>query len=164
MKSGRRNFLKLAGGGGALVLLVGSGLIPRRAWAADELLHALAPGDDRKEFEAHTIDELVKALGGTQAQESKDIDFTAPDIAENGAVVPVEVQSNLPNTKLIAIACASNPNALTAAFHIPDGTEPYVSMRMKLAQTAKVTALVQTDKGFFYADRMVKVTLGGCGG
>ena len=59
---------------------------------------------------------------------------------------------------------AANPNALTAAFHLPDGTEPYVSMRMKLAGTSKVTALVQTDKGFFVTDHLVKVTLGGCGG
>lgn len=164
MKTSRRDFLKLAGGGGTFALLLGSGFIPRSVWAADEVLHALAPGDNRREFEAHTIDELVKALGGSQAQPSKDIDFTAPDIAENGAVVPVEVQSKLPGTKLIALVCEKNPNALTAAFHIPEGTEAYVSMRMKLAQTATVTALVQTDKGFFYADRLVKVTLGGCGG
>ncbi|HEX5961603.1 MAG TPA: thiosulfate oxidation carrier protein SoxY [Rhodanobacteraceae bacterium] len=164
MKVDRRNFLKLAGGGSALALLAGSGLLPRLAWAVDAPLHALAPGDDRKEFEAHTLDELVKALGGTGAQASTHIDLSAPEIAENGAVVPIEIQSKLPNTRMIAVVCENNPNALTAAFHLPDGTEPYISMRMKLAETAKVTALVQTDQGFFYTDRMVKVTLGGCGG
>ena len=164
MSTSRRTFLKLAGGGSALAVLMGSGLVPRGAWAADAPLHALAPGDNRKPFEAHTIDELVKALGGTQAQPSHDIELSAPDIAENGGVVPVEVKSKLPNTKLIAVACENNPNALTAAFHLPDGTEPYVSMRMKLAGTSKVTALVQTDKGFFVTDHLVKVTLGGCGG
>lgn len=164
MRSSRRNFLKLAGTGSALALLAGTGLVPRRGWAADEPLRALAPGDNRKEFEAHTLDELVKALGGTTAQTSGEIELTTPEIAENGAVVPVEIQSKLPNTKMIAVVCENNPNALTAAFHLPEGTEPYVSMRMKMAATAKVIALVQTDQGFFYTDHLVKVTLGGCGG
>lgn len=164
MNTSRRQFLKLAGGGSAPVLLVGSGLIPRRALAAGEPLHALAPGDDRKEFKAHTLDELVRSLGGTNAQSSDDIELTVPQIAENGAVVPVEIRSKLANTRMIAVACEKNPNALSALFRLPDATEPYVSMRMKLAETAKVTALVQTDEGFFYTDHLVKVTLGGCGG
>lgn len=164
MSTSRRTFLKLAGGGSALALLVGTGFVPRRAWAADEVLHALAPGDNRKEFEAHTLDEVVKAFGGAPSQESKDIELTAPEIAENGAVVPIEIQSKLPNTKMICVVCEKNPNALTAAFKLPEGTEPYISMRMKLAETATVTALVQTDQGFFHTGKQVKVTLGGCGG
>lgn len=163
MKTGRREFLKVVGGGSALALVVGSGWIPSVA-AAVELPDPLAPDDHRKQFDSHTLDAVVKDLGGSNAQHSSDIQLTAPDIAENGAVVPIEIESKLPNTKMIAIVTEKNPRALTAAFHIPDGTEAYVSTRVKLIGTAKVTALVQTDKGFFYTDKLVKVTLGGCGG
>ncbi|MHB8679190.1 MAG: thiosulfate oxidation carrier protein SoxY [Rudaea sp.] len=161
MKFSRRRFLQLSGGGSALALLAGVGLMPRLAAAAPS---PLAAGDKRKQFEAQTLDEVVKALGGTQAQPSGDIDLRAPEIAENGAVVPIEIESKLPGTKLIAIVSEKNPHALSAAFHFPDGTLPYISTRVKVAETSKVTALVQTDKGFFYTDRLVKVTLGGCGG
>ena len=100
----------------------------------------------------------------TKAQKSTDIQLKAPPIAENGAVVPVMVESKLPNTQTIAIISEKNPHALSAAFHIPEGTEPYVLTRVKIAETSKLYALVKTDKGFFYTDQLVKVTLGGCGG
>lgn len=163
MKTDRRELLEIVGGASALALLVGSGWMPR-AVAAAELPDPLAPNDHRKQFDSHTLDVVVKDLGGSNAQQSSDIQLTAPDIAENGAVVPIEIESKLPNTRSIAIVTEKNPRALTAVFNIPDGTEPYVSTRVKLAETAKVTALVRTDKGFFYTDKLVKVTLGGCGG
>lgn len=163
MKASRRTFLRVVDAGGAYVLLAGSGLAPRLALAA-EMPDPLAPNDHRKEFDTRTLDDVVKDLGGSSAQPSTDIKMTAPDIAENGAVVPVTIDSQLPGTKSIAIVVEKNPRALTAVFHIPDGTEPFISTRIKLAETTKVTALVQTDKGFFTADRLVKVTLGGCGG
>ncbi len=124
----------------------------------------MAAGDDRKPFEAQTLDDVVKALGGSKAQASTEISLQAPPIAENGAVVPLVIESKLPGTRMIAIVSEKNPHALTAAFHIPDGTEPYIMTRVKIAETSKVYALVQTDKGFFYTDQLVKVTLGGCGG
>ncbi|HMM67423.1 MAG TPA: thiosulfate oxidation carrier protein SoxY [Dokdonella sp.] len=162
MNSTRRRFLQAGAGGGVALLLVASGLSPRLALAAQG--SPLAPGDERKAFEAMTLDDVVKQLGGEKAEASAEIDLKAPEIAENGAVVPIEITSKLPGTKMIAIVSEKNPHALSAAFQIPEGTEPFVSTRVKVAETSKVFALVQTDKGFFYTDHLVKVTLGGCGG
>lgn len=161
MNTTRRKFIQLVGGGSALALVLGPGLVSR-VLAADP--SPLAAGDDRKQFETQDIDEVVKLLGGDKAEASGEIDLHAPEIAENGAVVPIEITSKLPNTKLIAIVSDKNPHALTAVFHIPEGTEAWISTRVKIAETSNVVALVQTDKGFFRTDRMVKVTLGGCGG
>lgn len=161
MNMSRRAFLQASATGTAMLAVFATGLVPALATAATS---PLAAGDNRKPFEAHTLDDVVKALGGTSAQPSTDISFQAPAIAENGAVVPLVVESKLPGTRLIAIVSEKNPHALTAAFHIPDGTDPYIMTRVKIAETSKVHALVQTDKGFFYTEQLVKVTLGGCGG
>lgn len=161
MNISRRAFLRASAGGTALLFAATAGLLPRFAFAATEAAGAVDP---RKQFEARTLDEVVKALGGTTAQKSSDIDFQAPEIAENGAVVPLVVESKLPGTRMIAIVSEKNPHALSAVFHFPDGTEPYVMTRVKIAETSDIIALVQTDKGFFYTERPVKVTLGGCGG
>ena len=103
-------------------------------------------------------------MGGTAATESKDINITSPDIAENGAVVPVSVASKLAKTESISILVEKNPNALSAAFEIPGGTEPFVSTRVKMGQTSNVYALVKADGKYFFATKEIKVTLGGCGG
>lgn len=161
MNMSRRAFLQASASSTALLLVATSGLAPRLAEAAT---NPLAKGDHRKEFEATTLDEVVKAMGGTKAQSSSDIHLKAPPIAENGAVVPVMIESKLPNTQTIAIISEKNPHALSAAFHIPAGTEPYALTRVKIAETSKLIALVKTDKGFFYTEQLVKVTLGGCGG
>ena len=162
MNSSRRRFLQVGASSSAALLLVASGLSPRLVMAAAG--NPLAPGDERKPFEAMSLDEVVRQLGGEKAEASADIDLKAPEIAENGAVVPIEITSKLPGTKMIAIVSEKNPHALTAAFQIPKDTEAFVSTRVKIAETSKVFALVQTDKGFFYTDHLVKVTLGGCGG
>ena len=161
MHISRRVFLQSSAGGSALLLATAAGFLPRFAQAATD---AAGPVDPRKEFQGHTLDEVVKALGGTTAERSTEIAFQAPEIAENGAVVPLVIESKLPGTRMLAIVSEKNPHALTAVFHIPEGTEPYVMTRVKIAETSTVTALVQTDKGFFYTDQLVKVTLGGCGG
>ena len=161
MKLSRRAFLQTTAGGTVMLVAAAAGFSPRLAIAATE---PAGPVDPRKPFQAHTLDEVVKALGGSSVQKSADIALQAPEIAENGAVVPLVIESKLPNTRLIAIVSEKNPHALSAVFHIPDGTEPYVMTRVKVAETSRVTALVQTDKGFFYTDQLVKVTLGGCGG
>ncbi|MCE7888558.1 MAG: thiosulfate oxidation carrier protein SoxY [Sorangiineae bacterium PRO1] len=161
MNLSRRAFLQATASGTALLFVAATGLVPRRAAATT---NPLAPADHRPQFEALTLDDVVKQMGGDKAQLSTDIDLKTPEIAENGAVVPVEIQSKLPGTRMIAIVSEKNPHALSAAFHIPDGTEPYISTRVKIAETSNLYALVQTDKGFFYANRLVKVTLGGCGG
>ena len=162
MKMSRRAFLQASASGTALLLVTAAGLMPRLAVAA--ATNPLAKGDNRKPFEVTSLDDVVKSLGGTTAQESSDISLQAPPIAENGAVVPLVIESKLPNTKMIAIVSEKNPHALTAVFHFPDGTDPYVMTRVKIAETSNVYALVQTDKGFFYTKQLVKVTLGGCGG
>jgi sulfur-oxidizing protein SoxY len=157
----RRAFLQSSASGAAMLFVMASGLVPRLARAAT---NPLASSDHRKPFEAQSLDEVVKALGGTTAQKSSDISLQAPAIAENGAVVPLVIESKLPNTRMIAIISEKNPHALSAAFHFPEGADPYVMTRVKIAETSNVYALVQTDKGFFYTDQLVKVTLGGCGG
>ena len=161
MNISRRAFLQASASGTALLMAAAAGFLPRFALAATE---AAGPVDPRKPFQAHSLDEVVKALGGSTAQKSSEIDLQAPEIAENGAVVPLVIESKLPGTRMIAIVSEKNPHALSAIFHIPDGTDPYVMTRVKIAETSDVIALVQTDKGFFYTDRLVKVTLGGCGG
>ena len=146
----RRDILKQ---GSLLAMLVGCGLL-----TTQQALAAAAPG-----FDAKTMADALKALGGTPA-DSKDITITSPDIAENGAVVPIAVTSNLPKTQEIYILVEKNPNPLTATFIIPDGTEPYVSVRAKIGQSTNVFAVVKADDKLYSTFRETKVTLGGCGG
>ncbi|MGE0209694.1 MAG: thiosulfate oxidation carrier protein SoxY, partial [Lysobacteraceae bacterium] len=156
----RRWFLQLAGGG-ALALLAAPHLLPR---AFAEEARRVPPGFGRKEFIPQGFDEVLRELGADGSTPSADIELHAPEIAENGAVVPIEITSKLPGTRRIAILSDKNPHALTAVFAIPEGTEAWVSTRVKVAETSNVIALVQTDAGYFHTDRLVKVTLGGCGG
>ena len=115
-------------------------------------------------FDTKSVNDTVKALGGSTAAVSKDLVISAPDIAENGAVVPVSVSTALPGVQQIAILVEKNPNALSANFTIPAGTEAYVSTRVKMAQTSNVFALAKVDGKWLVASKEIKVTLGGCGG
>ena len=111
------------------------------------------------------MDETMKALGGGAPVQSKDIAFVAtPDIAENGAVVPIGITSTLPKTESIAILIEKNPNILAANFDIPPGTDSAISTRVKMGQTSNVYALVKADGKYYVATKEIKVTLGGCGG
>ena len=111
------------------------------------------------------MDETMKAFGGGAPAQSKDIAFVAtPDIAENGAVVPIGIASSIPKTESIAILIEKNPNMLAASFDIPPGTDPSISTRVKMGQTSNVYALVKADGKYFVASKEIKVTLGGCGG
>ncbi len=157
MHLARRDLLKMAGSAGLFALTAGAGLLRvGRAWAATVW--------NQVAFSAKTVDEVVKALGGTSASESSEITLTIPEIAENGAVVPVVIESKLPNTRSIAILVEKNPSALSAVFDIPDGTDPYIGARIKIGSTSNVYAMVKTDSGFYITSKQVKVTLGGCGG
>jgi sulfur-oxidizing protein SoxY len=150
----RRDVLKLGQG---LALLAAAGWLPPA--------FAQAQGWNRNAFETHSMDETLKALGGGAPVQSKDIVFVAtPDIAENGAVVPIGITSNVPKTEAIAVLIEKNPNMLAAVFDIPAGTEPSLSTRVKMAQTSNVFALVKADGKFYVAAKEIKVTLGGCGG
>ena len=113
-------------------------------------------------FESKVLSDAVKALGATGATESKDIVITAPDIAENGAVVPIAVASRIPNTRSISILAEKNPFPLAATFDV-SGSDAYVSTRIKMGQTSNVRAVVQADGKFYTASREVKITIGGCG-
>lgn len=155
MKSNRREFVKA---GGVLGLMVAAGLLTAREAAAQQQAW------NKAAFEAKSLDDTVKALGGATAAPSADITITAPDIAENGAVVPVGVTSKIPNTQAVYVLVEKNPNALAAGFGIPAGTEANVATRIKMGQTSNVYAVVKADNKFYVATKEVKVTLGGCGG
>ena len=115
-------------------------------------------------FDGKTLDDVLKALGGSSADKSSAVTINAPDIAENGAVVPVGVTTTLPNTQQIAILVEKNPSALAAQFFMTADTEPFVASRVKMAQTSNVHALVKAGGKWYVATKEVKVTLGGCGG
>lgn len=115
-------------------------------------------------FDTTTVADTAKLLGGGAMVESKDITLTGPDIAENGAVVPISVTTTLPKTSQIVILVEKNPNTLAADFGIPEGTDATVTTRVKLGQSTDVYALVKADGKLYYAKKEVKVTLGGCGG
>ena len=150
----RREFLK-AGGGVAAVLLA-AGFLKLDDVNAQEWSKAA--------FETKNLEELIKVLGGSGAAESADVAIVAPDIAENGAVVPIGVASKVDQTEAIAILVEKNPNVLAATFQIPEGTLPDLQTRVKMAQTSNVFALVKAGGKFHYAAKEIKITLGGCGG
>ena len=118
---------------------------------------------NKQAFEGKSMDEVLKALGGGAAGQSASVTLTTPDIAENGAVVPVSVSTAL-NAQEIAILVEKNPNTLAAHFSLPVGTESFIAARVKMGQTSNVIALVKADGQWFMATREVKVTIGGCGG
>ena len=155
MSENRRDFMKLTG---AFGLLAAAGLMTtQEALAQQQAWNKVA-------FEQKNLADTVKALGGSAPTESADISITAPDIAENGAVVPVAISSKIPNTQAVYIMVEKNPNMLAAGFNIPQGTEPNVTTRIKMGQTSNVYAVVKADNKFYMASKEVKVTLGGCGG
>jgi sulfur-oxidizing protein SoxY len=155
MNRKRRKVLQHGAGLGVLGALMAAGFIrPEEALAQDW----------KAAFETKSVADTIKALGGSGATASKDITITAPDIAENGAVVPVAVASAIPKTESIAILIEKNPNTLAASFSIPAGTEPSIGTRVKMGQTSNVYALVKADGKFYSAAKEIKVTLGGCGG
>lgn len=153
----RRTFLTNTLAISAAGIAIGSGLVSSNlALAAEE--PATNP------FAAKTLDEALKLINATDSKPSTDIQLKAPEIAENGAVVPLTVSSTLAGVTGISILVASNPTPLAATFTIPEGTTAEVSTRIKMAKTSEVIALVQTKEGLFSAKQEVKVTLGGCGG
>jgi sulfur-oxidizing protein SoxY len=151
----RRNFLKLSGAAGTVVLALCAGLIKTG--------EALAATWNKAGFESKAVADALKSLGAANPAESKDIVITAPDIAENGAVVPIAVTSKIPNTQSISIIAEKNPFPLTSTFDVANGGEGYVSIRIKIGQTSNVRAIVKADGRFYTAAKEVKVTIGGCG-
>ena len=155
MNNQRRNVLKSGSGAALLSVLAAAGIITPGVALADW---------NKAAFEAKSMADTLKALGATTPADSKDVQLTAPDIAENGAVVPIGVASTLPNVTMVAIMVEKNPTTLAASFTLPAGTEPNIQTRVKMGQTSHVFAVVKSDGKFFMATKEVKVTLGGCGG
>ncbi len=153
---------RLVRSGGGMTLL---GLLLAAGWLKPEEALAQAQTWNKAAFDTHSLPDTMKALGGGDPAQSKDIVFfQTPEIAENGAVVPIGVTSNIPKTESIAILIEKNPNLLAAVFDIPAGTEASISTRVKMAQSSNVYALVKADGKYYVAGKDIKVTLGGCGG
>jgi sulfur-oxidizing protein SoxY len=140
----------------AVTLMLGAaGVLPAQAQSAW----------NKGAFEGKSIDDVIKGLGLAKPVESKDITFTAPDIAENGAVVPIAASTTLPGVKRIAFLVEKNPTTLAGVFEFSDAVETSVATRIKMAQTSNVLAVaILGDGKVLYAQKEVKVTLGGCGG
>jgi sulfur-oxidizing protein SoxY len=126
---------------------------------------AQAAGLNRAAFDAKSMDELLKALGLGKPVESREVTLTGPDIAENGAVVPLGVASTAAGVKRLLLLVEKNPNVLAGSFEVSDAVEASMNTRVKMGQTSNVYAVAITgDNKVLFAQKEVKVTLGGCGG
>ena len=146
--------------GAGSVALVGLGNLPF-------LAPALAAANDKypeEAFKAKNEADAIKALYGKTAEPSDKVKLDAPEIAENGSVVPISVSTTLADVTSISFLVSENPNALAASYKIPAGTVPSVANRLKMAKTSNVIAIVEAGGKLYSASKEVKVTVGGCGG
>jgi sulfur-oxidizing protein SoxY len=153
----RRLFLQGAG----LVALVGFGNIPF------SLAPAFAAANDKypeEAFKQKNESDAIKSLYGKTPEASDKIKLDAPEIAENGSVVPVSMTTSLADVSSISFLVSENPVALVASYKLPAGTVPSVSNRIKMAKTSNVIVLVEAGGKLYSATKEVKVTVGGCGG
>ena len=135
-------------------MLLAAGMLPQSAFAFNKAA-----------FDAKTVADVMKAMGAGAPTESKDVTLTAPDIAENGAVVPLGAATALSGVKHMLILVEKNPNTMVASFDVSDAVDANFLTRAKLGQTSDVYAVAITNDGkALYAKKEVKVTLGGCGG
>jgi sulfur-oxidizing protein SoxY len=144
----RRELLQWA----SLLFLGGVALSPRRASAADET----------RAFAAGTLDDVISALGG-QPADTPQLSIAVPEFVENGALVPVQIESRLPGAQTIFVLSESNPYPLVARFSVPEGTEPFISTRIKVGASGRVFAVVRNGSDLYWASRPTRVTVGGCG-
>jgi sulfur-oxidizing protein SoxY len=157
VSASRRLILKGVG----LVALTGLGILPFGP------MPALAAANDKwpeDAFKQKGQAEAIKSLYGKTAEPSDQVKLDAPEIAENGAVVPISVTTTLTDVTSISFLVADNPNALAASYQILPGTLPSVANRLKMAKTSNVTAIVEAGGKLYSATKEVKVTVGGCGG
>lgn len=145
----RRGLLRI----GAMMAVAAA--LPVKVWAAMTRPEAA--------FIATGLDDTFAQIGGTP-EVSADIILETPDIAENGAVVPATITSNIPNTTKIFVMVEKNPNPLAAMFEIPEGTAATIQTRVKVAQTCSIYGVVEAGGKLYMASKETKVTLGGCGG
>jgi sulfur-oxidizing protein SoxY len=145
----RRDFIRVSG---IYLVLAGLGLLPGRSGAS---------GWDHGTFNATTLQGVLTGLGGVPETDTA-IQITLPEVVEDGAVVPVSVSSAMSKVEDIFILVESNPFPLAVAFRILEGTEPSVSVRLKLAQSGVVHAVVRANGRLYSASKATKVTVGGC--
>src|SRR5262244_2026626 len=146
--------------GAGAVALIGLGNLPTA-------VPALAAANDKypeDAFKQKSDADAIKALYGKTAEASDKVKLDAPEIAENGAVVPIAVATTLADVSSISFLVSENPNALAASYMIPAGTVPAVANRLKMAKTCNVIAIVDSSGKLYSATKEVKVTVGGCGG
>jgi sulfur-oxidizing protein SoxY len=148
--------LLLQGAGSVALIGLGFGSMPALAAANDKY-----PEDA---FKQKGDADAIKALYGKTAEASDKVKLDAPEIAENGAVVPIAVATTLTDVTSIAFLASENPNALAAYYVIPEGTVPAVANRLKMAKTCNIIAIVESGGKLYSATKEVKVTVGGCGG
>jgi len=142
-------------------MLAAAGLLPGLAQAQA----AAAGAFNTAAFSAKNMAELMKAVGAGTPVESKDITVTGPDIAENGAVVPIGASTALPGVKRLLVLVEKNPSVLAAMFDVTDAIDANVATRVKMGQSSNVFAVALMGDGkVLFAQKEVKVTLGGCGG
>jgi sulfur-oxidizing protein SoxY len=153
----RRLILKAAG----LVALVGLGDIPFGLFPARTAANDKYPEDA---FKQKSDADAIKALYGKSHEASDQVKLDAPEIAENGGVVPISVTTTLADVTSISFFVSENPNALAATYQIPPGTMPAVANRIKMAKTTNVIAIVEAGGKLYSVTKEVKVTVGGCGG
>ncbi|KAF0166396.1 MAG: soxY [Rhodocyclaceae bacterium] len=152
----RRLILKGGGASGVLAVALAAGLLrPTGAFAADW---------NKTAFESKAMADALKNIGAAGAAESAEILIKAPDIAENGAVVPIEVTTRIAGAESIALLAEKNPFPLMAYIDLTNGAEAYINTRFKMGQTSVVKVVVKAGGKSYIASREVKVTIGGCGG
>jgi sulfur-oxidizing protein SoxY len=151
----RRNALRAGGSLGLLGALAAIGLLHPSAVRADS---------SRAAFDAKSVGQALSEAGLGGAAESEQVQLEAPEIAENGAVVPIKVSSSLQRVDRIAILVEKNPTILSSVFDLPEGTAPMIVTRVKMAETCRIITAVRSDGKVYLAAKEVKVTLGGCGG
>ena len=155
MNALRRNVLKGTAGASAVAVAVAAGLLkPTQAMAAW----------NKAAFESKNVGDALKGLGVANPADSKDITIKAPDIAENGAVVPVEVATGIAGVTSIAVLAEKNAQPLVGTFGMSGGAEGFISTRIKMANTSLIRAVVSAGGKTYTAAKEVKVTIGGCGG
>lgn len=154
MNNTRRNVLKGAGAAGAVTVAMAAGLLkPGAVFAADW---------NKAAFDAKDLNAALAGIGGGGAAASGDVVVKAPDIAENGAVVPVTVETTLEGATSISLVASGNMMPLVASFELGEGALPFISTRIKMGKTANLIALVKAGDKVYSASKEVKVTVGGC--
>jgi sulfur-oxidizing protein SoxY len=140
------------------------GLVAACAAALLKPWAALAAAWNKDAFGAKSAADALKSLGVANASPTKDLAIEAPQIAENGAVVPIEITSNIPGTRSISVLIDKNPFPLVGRFEFMEGALPYVKLNVKIGETSDVRVLAEAGGKHFVATREIKVTIGGCGG